>query len=883
MPKRAIIFMLIVCAPVWITPAVHGQMRAQPVAELDGQVGLGLMLRKLNTVGSFMMMTAHPDDENNAILAMLSHGQGVRAALVSATRGDGGQNEIGAELFDALAVLRTEELLAAHRFDGAEQYFTRAVDFGYSFSIEETFEKWGQEEILGDFVRMIRVLRPDVIVGMRPTGAGGGQHHQASALLAREAFRAAADATRFSDQLQEGLRPWQARKFYFRVSSPFQARLGPPQGDDIVAVDTGGYDSLLGRTYAQIGSEARSMHKCQGMPQLLGVPGQSNKAYYRLTESTVDHQTVSDDFFSGIGTTILQLRQHAGFSPPSELTIQLTSIETHAANALQVFESEGLEATRQPIRSGLSAVRKLRDQLSLMNLSDEAQYEIDFRLAQKEAQFERALLLAHEIKLEALADDGVVTAGQLVQVSTFVANRGNADINVRGVTFNGFDNSGIGCQADVVDGESVYSCDSQLRIPADAASTTPYFERLPDAARYVFKSDVPFGAAFEPSPFSVTFSIEFDSEQIGVTLPIQHRYEENIFSGERRMELHVVPQLAVKISPDIVIVPLRGEPRDREMRVSVTNLGTGGIEGKITLQAPLGWTVTPPSAQVTFTRQDEEWIARFVITPAADVKPGEFEMLASVQTAEGTFGEDVQVVEYPHIQRRHLVGIAEARLKVIDVRVAPDLNVGYVMGAGDQMPVAIEQLGAKLDRLDADTLAWGDLHSYDVIITGVRAYELNRHLTAYNDRLIEYVKTGGTVIVQYNKLGFNAVQYGPYPAEVSRNRVTDEHAPVEILVPEHSVFMTPNQITENTWNGWIQERGLYFLGDRDPEYVDLVQIEDSFKFNDGPKRGALVEARLGAGRWMYVGLGLWRQLPAGTTGAYQLLANLISLGGIPVH
>jgi hypothetical protein len=377
--------------------------------------------------------------------------------------------------------------------------------------------------------------------------------------------------------------------------------------------------------------------------------------------------------------------------------------------------------------------------------------------------------------------------------------------------------------------------------------------------------------------------MEFDSEQIDVTLPIQHRYEENIFSGERRMELHVVPQLAVKISPDIVIVPLRGEPRDREMRVRVTNLGTGGIEGKVALQAPPGWTVTPPSTQVTFTRQDEERIARFVVTPAADVKPGEFEMLASVQTADATFGEDVQVVEYPHIQRRHLVGIAEARLKVIDVRVAPDLNVGYVMGAGDQMPVAIEQLGAKLDRLDADTLAWGDLYNYDVIITGVRAYELNRHLSAYNDRLIEYVKGGGTVIVQYNKLGFNAVQYGPYPAQISRNRVTDEHAPVEVLVPEHPVFTTPNQITENTWNGWIQERGLYFLGDRDPKYVDLVQIEDSFKFNDGPKRGALVEARVGAGRWIYVGLGLWRQLPAGTTGAYQLLANLISLGKATNH
>ena len=393
-------------------------LQAQSVLEPGGQAELGLMLRRLNTVGIFMMATAHPDDEDNGLLAKLSKGDGIRTTLVTATRGDGGQNEIGPELFDALAVLRTEELLAAHRLDGAEQYFTRAVDFGYSFSIEETFEKWGRQEILGDFVRMIRTLRPDVMSGMSPSGRGGGQHHQASGVLAFEAFRAAADPTEFADQIRDGLRPWPVKKFYIR--SGFGGRGGrggrggqTPGGAGTATIDVGQYDSLLGRTYAEIGSVARSMHKCQGTAQLIRLPGPAT-ARYRLAESTIAGQagTAETSLFDGVDTTIAGLAQYAGSRPARELTIGLASIARQAEAAAQRFQAGGADATTAPILAGLTAVRNLRGQLGSIGLSENARFEIDYRLETKEREFEQAAILAHGLRLEALADDGLVTPDQ---------------------------------------------------------------------------------------------------------------------------------------------------------------------------------------------------------------------------------------------------------------------------------------------------------------------------------------------------------------------------------------------------------------------------------------------------------------------------------------
>ncbi len=337
-------------------------MRVVPIDEEQGHVALGLALRHLGNTGIFMQATAHPDDENNGLLVMLNRGFGVRTALATATRGNGGQNEIGPEIFEALGVLRTEELAALHRFDGAEQYFTRAVDFGFSFSVEETYEKWGRDEITADYVRLIRTIRPDVILGLRPDGAGGGQHHQASAVIARDAFKLAGDPTKYPQQLKEGLRPWQPRKFYFA------GRFGGPseqtQAARLLATNLAVYDPLLGKTYSEIGTEARSMHKCQGTAQLLALPGPSPDSF-QLVESTIAGQLDRDErsLFDGVDTSVAGLAQFAGARPPRGLVEGLAAIQTTAQNAERRFAAEGAGATLQPLVTGLRAVRALRAQL----------------------------------------------------------------------------------------------------------------------------------------------------------------------------------------------------------------------------------------------------------------------------------------------------------------------------------------------------------------------------------------------------------------------------------------------------------------------------------------------------------------------------------------
>ena len=857
---------------------------AQPLAPGDGRVALGLALRALNSTGVFLMITAHPDDENNALLARLSRGEGHRAVLLSATRGDGGQNEIGPELFDALAVLRTEELHAAHRLDGAEQYFSRAIDFGYSFSIEETFERWGREEILGDFVRMIRTIRPDVVSALPPEGRGGGQHHQASAVLAHEAWHAAADPDRFPDQIAAGLEPWQAQKFYFRVGFPFGMGVGPPgfrsrsaSDPDLTTVDLGGYDPLLGATYAEIGSRARGMHKCQGTSQLVALPSGASGGRYRLAETTLPGQRRANEtsLFDGVDTSIEGLSRFAGANPPGELVRALAGVAGRAREALERFESEGMAGARAPVVSGLEALRELRALLADLGLTEQARREIGFRLATKERQFERAALLAYAVQLDAFADDGVVVPGQPVNVALRAANHGGEGVAIGGVRLSGFA-SAAACGAEPLAASGVYLCERGIRVPAGAGPTGIHWDHVEGADRYAFDPDVPFGLPFRPTPFRATFEVELNGARVAVEQPVRYRYVDDVFSGEKRMELQVAPRFTVSMTPDIAIIPA-GAGTSREVRVTVTNSGPEAAEGVVTLDLPAGWNATPETVPVRLSREDESRTVRFNVS-AGGTAAGEYAVGAVVEHAGERFDRGYQVVEYPHIERRHIGRPAAGTFKIIDVAIAPNLTVGYIEGVGDAVPPAIEQLGARLEFIDADDLAWGDLSRFDVIVTGVRAYERRQDLRANNDRLLEYADNGGTVIVQYNKFEFNQAQYGPYPAVVSRNRVTDEAAPIRILANDHSVFAWPNPVGPATWDQWVQERGLYFLGERDRRYADLVELEDTFEYNPGLKRGALVEAQPGRGRWIYVGLGLWRQLPAGTTGAYALLANLLSLG-----
>jgi hypothetical protein len=563
-----------------------------------------------------------------------------------------------------------------------------------------------------------------------------------------------------------------------------------------------------------------------------------------------------------------------------------------ATRAQRAFEDGNDAGTAAPVGAGLAALRALRAGLASMPLDDAARYEIDFRLETKERDYEDAVLAAHDITFDAVADDGLVVRGQMVRLSLLAVNRGASDVTIGDVAIDGFDDAAR-CAPGPVKKDAVYTCGAAARIPMTAKLTTPYFTdeywKTPSRpALDVFEPDVPFGVPFRPTPFRVTFHVKAGDADVTRELPVQFRYVKDIYNGDKRMELNVVPAFSVRVTPPLAVIPApataAARPIPREIHVSVTSGAKGKADATVTLDAPAGWTVTPSSADLSFAHEDESLSARFQVTAPPRATVGQY-TLRAVVTSRGAAGQrfasGYQEIEYPHVQRRQIIKPAETALKIVDVKTIPNLAVGYIVGVGDQVPPAIEQLGAKLSFIESDELAWGNLSKYDVIVTGVRAYERRADLRAYNRRLLDYAQAGGTVIVQYNKFEFNQEQYGPYPASVSQNRVADETVPVNVLVPGHPVFNFPNKIGNATWDGWVQERGLYFLGDKDPRYVDLVSMVDSFKDNPGEKLGSLVEGRVGKGRWIYLGLGLWRQLPAGTDGAYQLLANLLALPKAP--
>jgi LmbE family N-acetylglucosaminyl deacetylase len=898
--RRFLILAMTVCLAV--APA-QNRLNFPLAAQDSGHIALGLALRKLNVSGTFLQTAAHPDDEHNPLYAMFTHGMGLRSIDVQTTRGEGGQNEIGPELFRDIGVLRTSELLAAHRLDGAEEYFTRAIDYGYSFSPQEVIDKWGRKETVGDFVRLIRTFRPDVMLTMNMQGRGGDRAHEATTILSREAYNVAGDPSAYPEQIKEGLRPWKPQKLYLtggfgpggrggpgRGGPPEPAPAGPPV--KLTPVNTAAYDTLLGRTYNDIGTDARSSHKCQGtngLPPLPGVAGGRGGGGrgYQLVDSSIPGQMdkTETSLFDGIDFSLAALARFAGNNPPADLTSGLAAIADAAIRAQRAFAAGNDAGTAGPVEEGLTAVRSLRARLGSMGLSDSARYEIDFRLKTKERDYEDAVLAAHGLTFDAVADDGLVIGGQAVKLNLIAVNRGASEVTVTGVAIAGFDGAGA-CKAGAIKKDATYNCNEDAHVPKDARLTTPYFsdeywKHPANHAINIFEPDVEFGVPFRPTPFRVTFHVKAGAVDVSKELPVQFRYVKDIYTGDKRMELNVVPAFSVRMTPPLAVFAA-SNPGMREIHVAVTNGTKGAAKVSVTLQLPVGWKATPPSVPISFEHEDESLSARFQVTAPAQVAVGEYTLKAVVTgPANDEYTNGYQEIEYPHVERRQVIKPAETALKVVDVKVIPNLTVGYIVGVGDQVPQAIEQLGAKLSFIDQDELAWGDLSKYDVIMTGVRAYERRGDLRAYNHRLLDYAERGGTVIVQYNKMEFNRADYGPYPAKVSGNRVSDELVPVKVLVPGHSVFSYPNKIGASTWDGWVQERGLYFLGEKDKKYVDLVSMVDSFPDNPGEKLGSFVEGKVGKGRWLYLGLGLWRQLPAGTDGAYQLLANLISLGKAP--
>lgn len=836
----------------------------------NGLNGLALSLRPLGRFETVMTITAHPDDEDNALLAEWARVQGVRAVLYTITRGEGGQNRIGPERGDALAALRTEELLSMHRLDGAEQLCGNAIDFGYSFSLEETLEKWGRDETLEEIVRAIRTVCPDIIVTLSWRGGGGGQHHQASGLLTREAFFAAAGPDRFPGHLEEGLHPWTAKKLYTRVL-PW---IAPPPGSEnaVLEIPVGGYDPLLGMSPHQLGMMARSFHFCQEMNQPLALPGE-RASRLLLEESAVTADLPERGLFDGLADPL----SNPGI--PESIRSGLREIAESAYEARRALDIHRPEGVLEPLLQGLDAVRETMDELERGTMPGDVRQGWLVRLRHQEQRWREAVIKALALSFDPVADVGAVAPGGTVQMRLHAANRGAAaieDAELDWVLPKGWSVRGGPPHPATMAGGETMERNAEITVPPGAEPTWVHWENHPTLERRVQRDGEPFGLPFRPPPVTARFAFTVDGRRIEWIKPAEFRYDDPFNVGIKQKEITVLPRLSVSVSPDVLAFPMRNADKRRTATVSVAHCGAEPAAARVRLEAPAGWLVRPKTADIELKPGETATVA-FSVEPPEVAGEGVFEIAAAAETAGGRrYASGAVAVEYVHIQKRYVRKAAKIRALALGIE-APAARVGYIMGVGDEVPAALRQLGAEADLLDETALMRGDLSRYDLIMTGVRAYLNREDLRRHNQRLLEYVHNGGTLFVQYNKYEFNEGDWAPYPARVGRGRVTDENAPVRALIPAHSLFNIPNRLDGSVWEGWVQERGIYFLDERDGRYADLIASEDPFESNAGEKRGVLVEARYGKGRWLYCGLALFRQLSAGVPGAYELLANLLGL------
>ena len=768
------------------------------------------------------------------------------------------------------------------------QYFGRAYEFGYSFSVEETFAKWGREETLGDVVRVVRAFRPDVILTLPLEGQGGGQHHQAAGRLAREAFRAAGDPARFPEQLREGLRPWQARKIYQGGVGGSGEVPGTP-----VRVPTGVYDPLLGMTWQQLGSRARAMHRCQGAGQLGVDPGPA-EGVFNLLDAEPPVTAAEGDILDGLDTSLAGLagRWPGAASGAGTLAADLNALQAKMAEARGAFDPGSPERAVPALAEALVATRSLAQEIDGRVADPAARVEIAERLKEEEEDVETALALAQGLVLEARADDGLVTPGEAVGVAVSLFDSGGSGLDVEALELEapaGWTVERRDGEAGPLPGAGPRRARFVVIVAPDARPSGPYWRREKGRDRNDLLVPANETRPWSPPVLVARARCRVNGVVTTLRTPVAWRYEGPFVGGERRHEVQVVPALSVRVSPEITAVPLAMPRRLVEVRVFVRNLGRGAAAADIRLEAPPGWSSEPPSSPLRFSYEGEEAGARFTLTPPPVLAAGEL-TLRAVAVAQGReHRETVQAVDYDHVERRQLLRPAETRVLVLDVRTAPGVSVGYVMGSGDALAEAIRQMGVPLALLSSDDLLFGDLSRFSTIVTGIRAYETRPDLRSSHGRLMRWVEAGGHLVVQYNRAAFNRAApeasappaespspYAPYPAAVTSERISDEGAPMRALVPGHPLMTTPNRIGEDDWSGWVQERGIQFLAARDPRYTELLAANDPFPYNPGEKRGILVEAKVGQGTWTYVGLALFRQVPAGVPGGWRLLANLVS-------
>ena len=810
-------------------------------ASLSGAARLQALLERLNTLGSLLMLGAHPDDENTAVIAYFARGRHIRTAYLSATRGEGGQNLIGPEQGPLMGVIRTQELLAARRIDGGEQFFTRAIDFGYSKSPDEALERWGRERLLSDMVRVIRRFRPDVIVTRFPhEGSGGHGQHTAVGQLSVEAFQAAGDPGRFPDQVKQGLRPWRAKRLYWNTYGFGRQREAARQ--DRLTIDTGQYDPLLGRSYAEVAGESRSMHRSQAM----GTP--RRKGAVPAFFAYIAGDPAENDLFDAINTSWQRV-------PGAEKVARLL------AQARSDYRPQNHEAILPLLTEAYAALRELNDPW----------------VEVKKGEVLEAIQLAAGLWIDAAADRWDATPGSDLEVSLSVLNRSRFPLTWARTQITGVAGHTEPDAEAKLGYNEVASTKVAVRIPDFALYSQPeWLERPVERDSYGIHDPTMIGRPEARPVLEATFYLKTaEGLELPFRKPVAYRWVDRAL-GERTRALQIVPPVAVSFAEKTMIFP---DARPRAVSVRLQN-NAGEAAGRVKLDVPEGWTVKPVSVEFVLKRHGQQRTVNFSITPPAADSTGE--VISSAELEGKAISSGVRVIEYPHVPIKVVYPKARIRVARAEVKLLAK-KIGYVMGAGDNVPAALEQLGASVTLLSPDELAAVDLKTFDAIVTGVRASNTRPDLLAAREKLLAYMGQGGTLVVQYNTVSRRGgaaagVALAPYPMTPSRNRVSREEAAVTFPKPDHPLLNAPNRISRRDFERWVQERGLYFMSDWDRRYDPILQCNDP---GEPPQLGGLLYASYGQGVFIYTGYSWFRQLPAGVPGAYRIFANLLSAAKVP--
>jgi LmbE family N-acetylglucosaminyl deacetylase len=901
---------------------------ARPIAENRGAAALEVALRQLHTRASLIMITAHPDDEDGAMLAYESRLAGVRVDLLTLNRGEGGANEMSSDFWDSLGLVRTEELLQADRYYCATQFFTIAADYGFSKTLQEALDKWGTDRVFYDVVRVVRMTRPLVVTSVFVGGPSDGHgNHAAAGMWAQKVFAAAGDPNVFPDQIRAGLRPWNPLKEYARVPFSLEKGMVSPKGlydyashrwmpagvqnyisgkfepgavSANVNIPVGAYSSMNGLSAQQISRTGLGFQKSQNGGGDIPLAGPEESDYHRFG-SRLQSPDQEDSFFQGIDISLAGIADLAGNQEHAFLTEGLKKMNSLVEEATGNYSASDPSAIAPILARGLDLTNHLIEQAKASPLSADAKYNVLHELKVKQGQFNNAVALALGLSVDANVTEehpptgpfarffGVrptfpmAIPGQQFPVRVHVADSGPVPVQIDSIALefeqeNGSSATAEGTTSGPLKADGVLDTRFTVHLADSASYTQPYFDRPGLEQPYYDLREAQFrNLPLAPYPVRAVVTVNYNDVPIQLGEVVQV-VEREPGAGTIFHPMPIGPAISVTMMQSDGVIPL--DSRSIPISVKIHSNVKGPAQGTVRLNVPAGWRGEPATAPFSFEQDGQEQVVTFQVSPSS-LQERSYPVEAAATYGGREYREGYVQTGYPGLRPYFEYSHASDQITAADVKVAPGLQIGYIEGSGDDVPESLVDLGIHVHFLTKEDLASGDLSKYSEILVGVRAYAVREDLRTYNGRLLDYVKHGGAVVVQYQTPEFDH-NFGPYPYVMTSDpeEVTDENSGVKILDPQNPAMRWPNVITAKDFDGWIEERGSKFLKTWDSHYEPLLETHDP---GQDPQEGGMVIARYGSGVWVYTAYAFYRELPLGVPGAFRLFANLLSLGENPAY